>query len=91
MSTCLAVCAAMRPKPVRACFSLSTSPNSLVLLARLLGVLGRQKTWKPSSSPSSASSLTARALASEIWRSGLGHGLDDRHVLEEVDLARCPR
>jgi hypothetical protein len=40
MSTCLAVCAAMRPKVLRACFSLSRSPNSLSCSRALLGVFG---------------------------------------------------
>ena len=85
--TCLAVCAAMRPNALRACFSLSRSPNSLSCCARLLGVLGRQKTWKPSSSPSSASRPRLLGVLDGDLALGLGDRLDDGHVLEEVDLA----
>ena len=69
-STCLAVCAAMRPKALRACFMSSTSPNSLSCWRACSASRGCQNTWKPSSSPSSASRPCLRATSSAISRSG---------------------
>ncbi len=68
-STCLAVCAAMRPNAARACFTRRRSPNSLSCSAAFFASAGCQKIWKPSSSPSSASSPACCASSSAISRS----------------------
>ena len=88
MSTCFAVCAAMRPKAVRACFTLRMSPNSLVLLgAPSSRPRGCQKIWKPSSSPSSASRPALLRVLERDLALVSDDVVDDGHVLEEIDLA----
>ena len=70
MSTCFAVCAAMRPKAWRGLLDAAGGRRTpCPARAAFFASLGCQKIWKPSSSPSSASSPGFCASSSAISRS----------------------
>ena len=87
MSTCLAVCAAMRPKAWRACLTLQDVAELLVLLGGLLGVVrGARRSGSRAPRPSRRRGRALRVLDGDL-AVVVGHVVDDGHVLEEVDLA----
>ena len=92
MSTCLAVCAAMRPKAVRACFSLRRSPNSLSCSRGLLGVFGAPEDLE--AELLAELGLEARrfcASSSAISRSGSSDRRRRRSCTGRGRPGRCPR
>ena len=86
-STCFAVCAAMRPKVAARLLQLEEVAELLVLLARLLGVFGAPEDLEAELLAELGVEAVLLGVVERDLALGLGHLLDDGHVLEEVDLA----
>ena len=86
-STCLAVCAAMRPKVLRACFMSSTVAELFVLLRARSGVARVPEHLEAEL----FADLRFEAVLDRDVEGDLAFGLrdlfDDGHVLEEIDVA----
>ena len=87
MRTCFAVCAAIRPKAARACFTLSRSPNSLSCSFARFASFGCQKILEAELFAELRLEPRLLRVLERDLALLVGHVVHHRHVLEEIDLA----